>query len=120
MSSVTKILWISLGCISVGLGALGVILPILPTTPFLIFAAFCFARSSKRLHDWLLANKTFGPAIRDWNERGAISVSTKRVATITMFVVLAISFLAQVPQHVILIQIIALSGAATFILTRPS
>jgi uncharacterized membrane protein YbaN (DUF454 family) len=77
------ILYKLLGFLFVGLGAIGVILPILPTTPFLILAAGCFAKSSHKWHSWLLNNKTFGGLIRDWQEHRSISLKSKILA-ITM------------------------------------
>jgi len=72
------------GLIFVGLAILGVILPILPTTPFLLVAAACFAKSSPRLQKKLLANKTFGPLIHEWQQHRSIPRKAKRVALLTM------------------------------------
>ena len=58
-----RVIWLIAGSISLGLGLLGVFLPLLPTVPFVLLAAFCFARSSERLHDWMLEHPKFGPAI---------------------------------------------------------
>ena len=74
------------GWFAVTLGAIGIFLPLLPTTPFLILAATCFAKSSERFHTWLLNSPLFGPIIRDWLERRCIDPIVKRWA---MFVVLA-------------------------------
>lgn len=62
------------------LGLIGIFLPILPTTPFLLVAAACFARSSTRLESWLLSHPVFGSLLRDWRERGAIPVRAKYMA----------------------------------------
>ena len=67
----------SLGFIFLGLGVLGVFLPLLPTTPFLLVSAGCFAKSSDKWHQWLLSNRIFGPIIKDWQDRRCISISTK-------------------------------------------
>ncbi len=69
-----------LGFIFVGLAALGVFLPLLPTTPFLLIAAGCFAKSSEKWHQWLISNRTFGPLIKNWYEKKCLSYSTKIVA----------------------------------------
>ena len=55
-----------------GLGSVGVLLPVLPTTPFIILALWCFAGSSKRLHDWLYNHRLFGPALQRWRENRVI------------------------------------------------
>lgn len=115
-----RALWMIGGLICVGLGLLGVILPLLPTTPLMLLAAFCFARSSERLHNWLLNHRVFGPMIDDWNERGAINPGAKRIATISIAVVFLISLVLSVPWHVLVIQAIALSGVLIFIWSRPN
>lgn len=73
-------LYKSLGFIFLGLGVIGVFLPLLPTTPFLLVSAACFAKSSEKWHRWLLSNRIFGPIIADWQERKCISFSTKVIA----------------------------------------
>ena len=81
-----KVLWVVLGSIFVILGAIGVIIPGLPTTPFLILAAACYIRSSQRLYDWLIKNKTFGPYLKDYREGKGIPKKAKILAT-TMIVI---------------------------------
>ncbi len=75
-----------LGFVFVALGAIGVFLPLLPTTPFLLLAAACFARSSEKWHQWLLANSTFGPIIKHWDENQCITFKVKCVAIFSMLI----------------------------------
>jgi uncharacterized membrane protein YbaN (DUF454 family) len=85
-----RIAFVLLGLISLAIGFVGVFLPLLPTVPFMILAAYCFGRGSSRLERWLLDHRTFGPHIRAWRSEGAISRTGKRAA----YVALAMSALA--------------------------
>lgn len=106
--------------IALALGIVGIALPILPTTPFVILAAFCFARGSRRLEHWLLTHPRFGPALQDWRRHGAITRKAKRAAVVGMVLAMLISIVAGVGPMVLAIQVVAMAGAATFVLTRPS
>lgn len=77
------------GVLALLLGVLGVVLPLLPTTPFVILAAFCFSRSSERLHQWLLNQRLFGPLIRDWEAHGVIPLRVKWLSTSMMLVLVS-------------------------------
>ena len=112
-------LWIGGGLTALGLGLLGAFLPLLPTVPFLLLAAFCFARSSDRLHDWLVGHDTLGPPIRDWNERGAVSRRAKVFATVSVLAALGLSWATGFGAAVLTIQAAALAGVMTFLWTRP-
>ncbi|RZO95400.1 MAG: DUF454 domain-containing protein [Gammaproteobacteria bacterium] len=87
-------MWIFLGLLFVGLGAIGVVVPGLPTTPFLILAAACFIRSSQKLYDWLIQNKTFGPYLKDYREGKGIPKKAKilAVSMIIIFVSYSVFF----------------------------
>ncbi len=73
------------GWIFVILAGLGVLLPVLPTTPLLLVAAACFARSSEKWHQWLLRNRVFGPMIKNWDDNRCVSLPAKLIA-VTMIV----------------------------------
>lgn len=79
-----RLFWLATGWLSLTLGAIGVVLPLLPTTPFVLVAAFAFSRSSSRFHQWLLTHKLFGSLIRDWQQNGVISLKAKLLATASM------------------------------------
>ena len=115
-----KVVWLALGLLSVALGLLGVVLPLLPTVPFMLLAAFCFARSSERLHTWLVTHPTYGPFIEDWNRSGAIRPGAKKLATVSNAVVFALSWIFGAGSTVIIIQAVVLSAVLIFIWSRPS
>ncbi len=87
----TKLLFITGGWLSLALGIAGIPLPLLPTTPFLLLAAFCFAEGSDRLHDWLVNHVHLGPPIRRWREHRAVSRRTKWMGSLSLLAVLAVS-----------------------------
>ena len=72
-----KIVYFIVGCIALGLGALGVVLPVLPTTPFLLLAVFCFMRSSKRVHDWLVSTNLYKKHLESFVRHRAMTLRTK-------------------------------------------
>jgi len=76
---------VAVGVVSVGLGLLGVFIPLLPTMPFLLLAAGCFMRSSERLYGWLIHHKWFGEYIRNYREHGAIPLRAKAVTLVLLW-----------------------------------
>lgn len=119
MSWALRHLWTVAGMLSVGLGAVGVVLPLLPTVPFMLLGAFCFARGSETFHRWLVHHPRFGPPIRDWQAHGAISRRAKRAAAAAIVVTFAVSVLAGMPAPALAIQAAVLTAVMVFILTRP-
>jgi uncharacterized membrane protein YbaN (DUF454 family) len=115
-----RLLWAFGGVLFVAIGAIGVVLPLLPTTPFLLLGAYCFARSSPSLHDWLLTHPTFGPLISNWDQYGGIDRRSKRIAIIVILLTLGITLAIGVPLWALAAQMLVLGVAATFILTRPN
>lgn len=72
-----KIILITIGCISLGLGTVGVFLPILPTVPFYLLATFCFANSSQRLHDWFISTKLYKKHLESYVQKKGMTSKTK-------------------------------------------
>lgn len=112
-------LLLGLGWSCVGLGAAGAVLPVLPTTPFLLVAAWAFARSSERLRCWLYGHPRFGRALRDWHEHGAIPRRGKIASIVGMAASFAyILWRAEQPWLPVVVGV-TLVCVGTFILTRP-
>lgn len=115
-----RALWLALGLFFVGLGIIGALLPIMPTTIFLILAVGCFARSSPRLEGWLLNHKQFGPTLRAWRDEGAVSKFGKLASCggmalgYTMFLILAHPHLLTAA-----LVAVALGACAYYVLSRP-
>ncbi len=115
-----RFLWAFLGLICLALATIGIILPLLPTVPFLLLAAFFFARSSDRLHNWLLSHPQLGPPIDDWQSRGAINPTAKRIATGSIVLVFGLSLALGLRPLILVIQAIVLSCVLIFIWSRPN
>jgi len=77
----------ALGFLFLAVAALGVVLPLLPATPFVLLAAACFARSSEKWHRWMLANETFGPMISNWEQNRCVTCRVKLIAIASMILV---------------------------------
>jgi uncharacterized membrane protein YbaN (DUF454 family) len=86
-----RALFVALGTIFLALGLVGIVVPILPTTPFLLLAAACYARASERLYAWLLGQPTLGPIIERWRRSGSMAPGVKRRAMIVVVVTFAVS-----------------------------
>lgn len=114
-----RLLWLFTGLSSVVLGAIGVVVPLLPTTPFILLAAFAFARSSVRLTRWLHDHRRFGPLIENWQRHGSIDRKSKIVAMVVIVLTPILTFFAGAPLWAIGSQVAVLACSATFILTRP-
>lgn len=115
-----RVFWLVLGVLCVALAIIGVVLPLLPTVPFLLLAAFCFARSSERLHNWLLSHQVFGPMIDDWNTSGAIRPAAKKAATLSVAAVFGLSLALGLASHILIIQAVTLGAVLIFIWSRPN
>lgn len=87
---VRVLLWL-VGSVSLVLGLIGVVLPGLPTTPFVLLAAACYAKASPRLHAWLLNHRWMGPMLRDWERDRRLTLRTKTVALVSMAIMVGLS-----------------------------
>lgn len=113
-----RIFWGSVGVVGVLLAVIGTLLPVMPTVPFLIAAAYGFDRSSPRFHNMLMNHRVFGPQIREWREHGAISRRVKLIVCVSMAVGLCVS-LFLLPGAIWLAQVTVVTLVAAYILTRP-
>ena len=102
------------------LGFIGLLLPIVPTTPFILVSVWFFARSSKKLENWLINHKIFGKSIRDWKEKGVISKKAKLSAIpLIIFSFSATIYLNEIFYLDLFLAVLGLS-ISTFIVTRPN
>jgi uncharacterized membrane protein YbaN (DUF454 family) len=90
-SAAVRAAFIGAGTLFLILGIIGIFLPLLPTTPFVLLAAACYARGSRRFYDWLLANRTFGPMILEWRRHRSIPYRTKITSILLMSATLGVS-----------------------------
>lgn len=117
----TRHLYFAVGWLFFGLGLLGVILPVLPTTPFMILALWAFSRSSQRFHDWLHHHRVFGPSLHRWEAYRVIPLSAKVFAVSMMIASLLYLFIyAEAPQYAKWLALAVMGYGAWFILTKPS
>jgi len=118
MGHVGKIFWLVIGLTALALGTVGIFLPLLPTVPFYLLAAFSFSKSSERLHNWLLNHKIFGPDIRNWNEKRVIRRRAKLMSVSAMALSVVVTLVMAVPLKFIAIQSLFLLFVGLFILRQ--
>ncbi|AGT07194.1 YbaN family protein [Paracoccus aminophilus] len=114
-----RIVYLGMGWLGVILGAIGALLPVIPTVPFLIVAVWAFSRSSPELRDRILNHPTLGPPIRAWRDDGTIKRRVKYFATAAMIMGLGWSIFLDLPLYVIIPQGLICTAIALFIVTRP-
>jgi uncharacterized membrane protein YbaN (DUF454 family) len=108
------------GFLMTALGIVGVFLPLLPTTPFLLVAAWCFSRSSPRFEQWLLDHRTLGPPLANWRREGAISARAKIAAVGLIALSYGILLYRLQPSPALAVSVgLVLAGSIAFIVTRP-
>ena len=118
MKRFSRPFWAATGLIAIGLGILGIALPLLPTVPFFLLAAFCFARSNPAWEKRLLDHPRYGPPLRQWRERRAISRKGKLAALTAMAATIALS-VALAPWPWVVAPLVACAASGTWIWTRP-
>lgn len=116
-----RAVFLGLGFFFVALGFIGAFLPVLPTTPFLLLAAACFARSSERFENWLLEHRRFGPLLQEWRARGVIPRKAKLAALGGMIAGFVIFRMAVDPGLPLMLAVAALMlTGAVYVVSRPS
>ncbi|WP_026474398.1 YbaN family protein [Alkaliflexus imshenetskii] len=110
-----KVVFIVLGALSLVLGVLGILIPGLPTTPFLLLTAALWMKSSEKLHNRLLSNKYLGPYIVNYEKRKGLTVRQKRYAILSMWILISLSFflLSGNPSLQLILIFAGITGAAT-------
>jgi uncharacterized membrane protein YbaN (DUF454 family) len=114
-----RAVWFTIGWVSTGVGLVGVVVPLLPSTVFFLAAAAAFARSSPAAHRWLVAHPRLGPPLADWRAGGVIRRPAKRAAVVAMLAGLGLSVALDAPLWALAAQAACLAAVAAFILTRP-
>lgn len=113
-------MWLAAGCVATALGVIGLILPVMPGTVFLILAAACFARGSPRLEKWLLQHPWLGPSVVAWRRDGAIPVKAKIMAFAGMALSIVLVSLSGAPPIAIWSTVAFVAAGAIYVGTRPS
>ena len=98
--NIKKAFFIVLGCLSLGLGAVGAVLPILPTVPFLMLAAFCFAKSSEKLHNWFISTKLYKKNLESFVQGKGMAMKTKIRIMVMVTILMSIGFIM---MHAVLV-----------------
>lgn len=111
-----KKVFLIFGIISLGLGCIGIFLPLLPTTPFLLLSAYCFSKSSEKFHTYLLENKIFGQYIRDYQEKKGITLKNKIFAILLLVASITFSLSRISNLHLKIFLILVLIGVSYHIL----
>lgn len=112
---------LGLGLLSVALGVLGMVVPLLPTTPLLLLAAFCFARSSERFHAWLLNNRVFGETIRNYRDGLGLPMRQKIATLAILWVTMVSTSIFVVPLWPVRILLGAIAcGVTVYLLSLPT
>lgn len=111
-------LWVVVGSICVGLGILGILLPVLPTTPFLLLAAYCYSRGSERFYQWLLYRSRFGSYIRNYREGRGIPLKQKLITISLLWLTIGFTIVMLAPSWWLKALLIVVASGVTIHLSR--
>ena len=114
---VRGLLWVA-GSVSLVLGLIGVVLPGLPTTPFILLAAACYAKASPRLHAWLLTHRLTGPRLRDWEANRSLTRRTKTIAVVSMLVMVSFSIWSFRHRWIAQVVLVVLGAVGAWVVLR--
>lgn len=116
-----RLLYLALGCFFFALGTIGVFLPVLPTTPFMILALWAFSKGSARLHSWLYNHPKYGKSLQDWDKHRVIPLKAK-ITALSMMSLSAIYliFFSNVPPYGLIGALCIMAFGAIYVLTKPS
>ena len=113
-----RFLYIILGILSLTIGFIGIFLPILPTTPFLLLSAACFYRGSEKLHNWLLNGRLFGQTIRDYEIKRGLNKSTKIMAILITWLAVFISIYFLLDSFIHIVGVLMFASIGTYVIFR--
>ena len=114
-----RALWLTIGLLALATGIVGIVLPLLPTTPIVLLAAFCFTRSSRRCEHWLLNHPRFGPMVSDWRAYRAVPLRAKQLAWSMMLLSSLIAWYV-LPGHLRWIPAVSCTAVAAWLWTLPT
>ncbi|MCE9662773.1 YbaN family protein [Halomonas sp. M5N1S17] len=118
-SMLSRFVWRTLAYGCIGLGTAGLVVPLLPTTPFLLVAAWAAPKGSPRLARWLWQHPRIGPTLHAWQEQRAVPRRAKRLAVVLLLFSWLVLWLGKAPSGVLALTAVLFIGVATFVLTRP-
>lgn len=121
MNHVSRLLVLALGWILLGIGIVGLFVPLMPTTVFVLMSAFCFCKSSPKIHNWLRNHPRFGEVVCKWEDRGAIHPRIKLIASSAIAGSFGLSVLLMKLNPIVIFLIVFTGGAIiAYIVTRPN
>ena len=114
---ISKVIFITVGCICLALGTVGIILPILPTVPFFMATAFCFAKSSERLHSWFVSSNMYKKHLQSFVEKRGMLMKTKLTILTTVTLLMGFSFvmMSRVPVARVILAVVWVCHVVYFV-----